>query len=112
MSYTALTACNFRQCIPGGTEHFGKYGGITAGFHKDHIFSVRDGFDEYVAEHIISAPINLAMTKEKRNLSKGCLSSCALDELFAKYEQFEAEYPEWLERLARYEANQPTFVFD
>lgn len=78
-------------------EHLCENGRMEEGYHKDHIYSVRDAFENNVPDIVVSSPLNVSIVKSEKNLSKGRNSHCSLDELYAKYGEFLHDYPEWPE---------------
>ena len=60
-------------------------------YNLDHIFSVRDGFDNKVPPEIIASPVNLQMLPERENMSKHDRSDITKKVLYELYNQFERE---------------------
>ena len=54
------------------------------GFHIDHIYSIRDGYDNNVPIEIISHKNNLRLIKAEENLSKGSKSDISCEELYRR----------------------------
>jgi len=57
-------------------------------YHIDHIYSIRDGFDNGILPEIISSPINLQMLKWSENIAKSSTSHTTKEELFEAYNKF------------------------
>jgi hypothetical protein len=107
--FTTLATRKYLQFVE-GAEHFLPNERMREGYHKDHIFSVRDGFENDVPEHVISCPPNICMIQGKSNLAKGRKSNCTLGELLAKYDAFLQKTPEWPEVITRLYEQQQTFI--
>lgn len=56
-------------------------------FHIDHIFSIRDGFDNQVPPKIIGSAVNLRMLSAKENNKKYSRSDITLEQLYDDYER-------------------------
>jgi len=54
-------------------------------YHLDHIFSIKDGFENSVPVNVISHYTNLQIMKYDENIAKGGLSDKTLIELFENY---------------------------
>ena len=96
LRYMALAVRRLPDRIE-GSEHFRPNGGIEDGYHKDHVYSVRDGFENDVEDSVISSPSNLQVKHARKNLSKGRRSGCTLEELREQYDKFPSDCTEWLE---------------
>lgn len=107
--YSSIAARRFATLIEDG-HHSKKNGGISAGFHKDHILSVRDGFEQDLPTQMISSPVNLRVVTAGKNLAKSRKSTQSRVELEARYCDFVTAHPEWLTLIEKSDANQPTFV--
>ena len=83
---------------------------MREGYHKDHIYSVRDSFESDISPIVISAPPNLRMIDGKPNLSKGRKSGCDLKETLARYAAFLQANAEWPDAAEQCYLRQPTFV--
>ena len=68
--YMGLAVRNYLQFIE-GRRHVLPNGFMQEGYHKDHIYSVRDGFENDISPLVISAPPNIRTIEGKPNLSKG-----------------------------------------
>lgn len=55
-------------------------------YHIDHVFSIRDGFDNNVPPEIIGSHINLRILGARENIKKYRKSELSLEELYEKYE--------------------------
>lgn len=107
--YMAIAVRKYLQSIM-GCEHLLPNGRMREGYHKDHIYSVRDGFENDIPAFTISAPPNLRMIEGKPNLSKGRKSACTLEEVLAGYNAFLQVNPEWPEVADKSYLRQETFV--
>ena len=94
-----------------GSEHISAEGGMKPGYHKDHIVSVREGFENDIDELIISSPPNIRVLAAQNNLSKGRRSGCSLKQLLDRYQAFLSKHPEWLRWIKESDRNQETFIF-
>ena len=80
-------------------ENFNKYGYLInpnklergEGYHLDHIYSVRDGFNNGILPQIIASPTNLQLLSSIDNQSKNRRSDMTKEELFEKYSEFNKE---------------------
>jgi hypothetical protein len=63
--------------------------------HLDHIYPVSLGFQNGVAEEIISSPINLQVITETENLRKHVTPGMSLDELHERYSTWVVGNPIW-----------------
>lgn len=59
-------------------------------YHLDHIYSVKDGFDNNIPVEVISCPINLQMIYYKDNHTKSKRSDMSKEELYDKYKFWES----------------------
>jgi hypothetical protein len=59
-------------------------------YHLDHIYSVKDGFDNNIPVEIISSPVNLQMIYYKNNHKKSRRSDISKKELYDKYKFWES----------------------
>lgn len=107
--YMRLAVQKYRQVIDGGQNIFPN-GLMENGFHKDHIYSVRDAFENDIPEFVVSAPPNIRVMQGKKNISKGRKSDCTLDEILAKYDKFLQQYPEWPKLALQCYEQQTDFV--
>jgi hypothetical protein len=107
--YMGLAVRKYLQSIE-GCECFLPNGRIREGFHKDHIYSVRDAFENDVSPFVVSAPSNLRMIDGKPNLSKGRKSDCTLEAMLAMYDAFLQAHPEWPEGAKNFYLRQETFA--
>ena len=57
--YMGLAVRKYRQLME-SCEHLLPDGRMRQGYHKDHIFSVRDGFENDIAPFVVSAPQTFA----------------------------------------------------
>ena len=60
-------------------------------YHVDHLFTVREAFDNKIPPEIVSSPINLQMLPATENISKGSRSDITKETLYELYHQFEEE---------------------
>lgn len=109
--YMGLAVRSFRDLIE-GAEHIWPNGLMDPGYHKDHIFSVRDAFENDIQECVVSSPPNLRVVTGRKNISKNRKSDCMLEELLEEYERFLLDHPEWLELVKRSDESEETFVFE
>ena len=58
------------------------------GISRDHIMSIRYGFDNNVPSWIISHPANLELMRHNDNISKGKKTNITLDELLEKIDRW------------------------
>lgn len=107
--YTGLAVRKYLQSIE-GCENRLPNGRMREGYHKDHIYSVRDGFEDDISPFAVSAPPNLRMIQGKPNLSKGRRSDCTLKEMPAKYYAFLQVHPEWPALTEQLYLQQETFI--
>lgn len=57
-------------------------------YHLDHIYSIKDGFDNNIEPYIMSFPGNLRFISEKENISKGSRSDITKEELIESFNNF------------------------
>ena len=57
-------------------------------YHLDHIFSIKDGFDNDISVGVLAHPMNLQMISEFDNLSKGSRSDLTINELYDKIDDY------------------------
>lgn len=57
----------------------------SAEFHLDHIFSIRNGFDNKIPAEIIGSSVNLRIISQQQNNKKYCKSDISVDELYERY---------------------------
>ncbi len=95
-----------------GSEHCRPNGTIDDGFHKDHMFSVRDAFESDIEECVVSSPPNIRVLPARANSSKGRESSGSCGSLRQSYATFLSQFPEWQTLVNECEAKQLSFVFD
>lgn len=62
------------------------------GVSRDHIFSIKDGFEMNIDPKIISHPANCQLLIHSKNISKHRKSSITLDKLIIKIENFNLKY--------------------
>lgn len=62
------------------------------GVSRDHIFSIREGYDFDIDPKIISHPANCQLLKHSKNISKNKKSSISLEELLTRIENFNKKY--------------------
>ena len=93
-----------------GHEYFRSGDRILRGYHKDHIHSLREAFENDIPAHVVSAPTNLRVIPSRNNISKGRKSGCTTDELLASYDDFVTANPEWLDLIHESDARQDTLV--
>ena len=93
-----------------GRENLSPNGRTREGYHKDHIYSVRDAFENGIPPFVVSAPPNIRMIEGKPNLSKGRKSDCTLEEMLAKYDAFLQVHPEWPGTAQQFYLRQETWV--
>lgn len=65
-------------------------GNNADGVSRDHMYSVRDGYDNKVHPSILAHPANCQLVIHRKNASKGRKSVITLDELKARIESWEA----------------------
>lgn len=68
---TLINPCNFSR-------------GRTS-YHLDHIFSIKEAYENNVPVEVVSHMSNLRMLKYDENIAKGGLSDKSLSELFEDY---------------------------
>jgi hypothetical protein len=107
--YMGLAVRKHAQLIE-GCQHLLPNGFMREGYHKDHIYSVRDGFENDISPIVVSSPPNLRMIEGKPNLSKGRKSACTLEEMLAKHDAFLQANPEWPAVAEQFYLRQETFV--
>lgn len=107
--YTGIAVRRFRSLISNG-EYILKGERLTDGYHKDHVYPIRAGFENDIPPCVLGAPFNVAVLPAKENLSKG--SRCDADSatLLEQYELFIAQHPEWLELVRDSDAREPLFI--
>ena len=108
--YMQIAVRHFAGQIP-GNEHLRPNGGVAHGYHKDHIYSVRDAFENDVIEHVVSSPPNLRVLPSRKNVSKGRKSGCTLEELLGSYNSFVAVHDEWVDLIRQSDEKQQTFIW-
>ena len=62
------------------------------GVSRDHMFSVREGFEMGIGAHLISHPANCQLMIHRENISKNKKSIISIDELLKRIENFEEKY--------------------
>lgn len=62
------------------------------GVSRDHMFSIREGFDLKIDPKIISHPANCELLIHSKNISKNKKSSISLEDLLTKIEEFDKKY--------------------
>jgi hypothetical protein len=90
---TAMAVRQFTLLIQGNEQLTAR--GMVDGYDKDHIFSVREGFELDIPPEIIAAPPNIRAITRRDNLSKGRRSDLTPVELLAAYKEFIAANPSW-----------------
>lgn len=63
-----------------------------SGVSRDHIFSVKDGFEMNIDPKILSHPANCQLLVHSKNVSKHRNSSITLEELLKRIEEFDKKY--------------------
>jgi hypothetical protein len=63
-----------------------------SGVSRDHILSVKDGFDNGIPPHIISHPANCRLMIHTENISKNCSSDITYEELLEKIKKWDEKY--------------------
>ena len=109
--YMGLAVRKCRQLVE-GCEHLLPNGRMRQGYHKDHIYSVRDGFENDVPPFVVSSPPNIRMIGGKPNLSKGRKSACTLEEMLGGYSSFLEVYPEWPQLAEQFDMQQLTLIWN
>jgi hypothetical protein len=109
--FMGLAVRRYLQFIE-GCEHLLPNGRMRQGYHKDHIYSVRDAFENDISPFVVSSPPNIRMIEGKPNISKGRKSTCTLEEMLAKYDAFLQVNPEWPAVTEQSYLYQETFVCD
>jgi len=108
--YTQVAAKGFPQLIA-GSHNLWRNGVAAPGHDLDHIYSVRDGFENNVPEIEISAPPNIQVLPTRANIAKGRTSGLTLQELGERYAHFLSEHPEWLRLVRESDDKEETFVW-
>jgi len=108
--YMQLAVRRFASLIE-GSEHCRSNGTIDDGFHKDHIFSVHEAFENDIEECVVSSPPNIRILPARTNSSKGRKSGVSIDSMRQSYSTFLLQFPEWQTLINECEAKQLTFVF-
>ncbi len=67
-------------------------GNNLTGVSRDHIVSVRYGFDNRIAPSIIAHPANCQLLQHGTNVSKGKKCDLTIEELFVKISNWNAKY--------------------
>lgn len=62
------------------------------GVSRDHMFSIKEGFDKGIDPKIISHPANCLLMVHTENISKNKNSSITIEELMRRIEEFENKY--------------------
>lgn len=110
--YTAVAlGKRFLHLIP-GHEHLWNGGRVDKGFHIDHVYSIRSGFNGDLPAELLSFPANLRVIESRHNMSKGMKCDLHLDDLLHFYEKFQKDYPEWAEKLRKVDEKEETYVLD
>lgn len=68
------------------------HGGNTKGVSRDHMFSVREGFDRKIDPYYISHPANCQLILNKDNQSKRTKCSITFEELIDRIKKWEEKY--------------------
>lgn len=95
---TDLSVLAFPDLIPGD----------PGGAHRDHMVSVRDGFENNVPDTAIASPINLQWLPPSENLRKQRKSCVTIEELKTNYSRFAQSYPAWLHLVEWMESERMT----
>lgn len=101
--YRSLCSFRFNLADYPGEFDFGlveKYGWYAAANHgdnlggvsRDHIYSVREGYENKVDPSIVSHPANCRLLIHNKNVSKGKKSEITLEELKQKIEEWDKKY--------------------
>lgn len=69
------------------------HGDNMGGVSRDHIVSVRYGFDNKIDPKIISHPANCRLLPHNQNVSKGSDNGMSIDDLLIKIDAWNAKYP-------------------
>jgi hypothetical protein len=98
--YTASAIRTYSHLIPGADILKRKWddsGEAVTGFdyHKDHIFSIRDGFEQDVPASVIGSPVNIRVVWWEDNVIKNRKSEMTLTALLDAFETFLSEHPRW-----------------
>jgi len=109
--YMGIAVRHFPKLIE-GFEHLRRNGQVETGFDKDHLYSVREAFEENVAEQIVSSPPNLRVISRQANMAKGRKSGWTQQALGEAYQSFVERHPEWMRLVRESDGRQPTFVLD
>ncbi len=109
--YTQVAVRHFRALIK-GNEHIEIHCGVKDGYHKDHVYSVRAGFENDVDPAVIASPINIQVIQAAKNIGKGRRCGQTLDQLEAAYDSFLSSNPQWLVLLRASDEKELTFVCD
>ena len=65
------------------------------GVSRDHMFSVREGFEKGIDPKIISHPANCRLMIHNENISKNKKSFITIEELLDRIEKFEQKYKKY-----------------
>ena len=68
-------------------------GNNAEGVSRDHILSVRFGFDNDIDPQVVAHPANCRLMKQRDNASKSLKSSLTLDELEERIKEWDRKYP-------------------
>lgn len=68
------------------------HGNNLSGVSRDHMVSVRDGFDNKIDPKIIAHPANCQLLPHRKNTSKGFRSSISIEELYERIKNWDAKY--------------------
>lgn len=90
--FDPLSYCGWFDCDK--IKKFGKYspknkGNNLNGISRDHMFSVKDGYNNGVSPELIKHPANCKLMIHNNNSSKGSKSSITLEELVERISLFE-----------------------
>jgi len=67
-------------------------GNNAGGVSRDHMISIRYGFDNNIPQEILSHPANCELLLQRKNVSKYYKCSITLDELIEKISKWESKY--------------------
>ena len=84
--------------------------GTETGAHRDHILSVRDGFEHGAPEQIVASPVNLQRLPATENMKKHRKSAMQIDDLITRYEIFVTDNPAWLALVDWMEVERANYV--
>ena len=85
-AYQRLVRQITRDYYPGRYYEDGRR--VRSKYHRDHLLSVRDGYEQRVPEEMIAHPVNCRRVLATRNLRKGRKSLITQEELTLMYDSF------------------------